>query len=166
MKCPVCNSSFQGGECPVCRFPVVESPDVDALLRMLQPAVGKHRKDFLKRFRLEAVSFRWKEENGRLTPDGTAVESFGDAHALLESPRWLETAFARDPSRRQLSLRVRVLRGEEARELDVAVPNLKEAALQKLGAAVEEDLTFRLLLKNDRGGQTASEKTPLLAPEV
>ena len=166
MKCPVCNSSFQGGECPVCRFPVVESPDVDALLRFLQPAVSDCRKAFLRRFRLEAVSFRWKEENGRLTQDGTAVESFGDALALLESPRWLETSFARDPSRSQLSVRVRVSDGEEIREMDVAVPNLREPALQKLGAAVEEDLTFRLLLRNDRGGQTSSEKTPLFPPEA
>ena len=162
MECLVCHKEFEGGACPRCGFPVVESTDVDALLKSMRKEIEAHRKAFEDSLKLELMIYRWKEQDGKVVPDRTERLLLGTWAQLLETPAWLPQQFARIPDREKLELRARVTAGQESRELTVEIPNLLQPALQSVGAETDRDMRFRLLLKNDRDDQSASEWIPML----
>ncbi len=156
MKCLVCQKTFEGGICPRCGYPVVEGTDVDALMETLRPQIEEYRRIFQSGVRLELGIFRWKEEDGTVVIDRRELLSFGPYAELAGKQTWLPQQFARIPGVDTLELQVRLSIGEAARELSVPVPNLAEASLQSVGIELSEDMFFRLLLKNDAGGESAS----------
>lgn len=162
MKCLVCHKEFEGNLCPRCGFPVVESTDVDALLESMGAQIEEYRRDFENGIKLELVIYRWKEAEGSVVLDRKEDLPLGSYQALRGKETWLPHQFARIPDLDALELTVAVNSGETRQEVPVRVPNLKEPALQSAGIEVDGEMNFRLKLRNDRGGQSASAWTPIL----
>lgn len=156
MKCLVCNKEFSGSVCPRCGYPVVESPDVDALLVSLRPQIETYRREFEQGIRIELVIFRWKEADGNVVLDRKELMSFGRYPELVGRVTWLPQQFARIPDAQRLDLQLQVTSLEMTREFIVPVQNLLEPALQCVGIEVSGDYRYRLKLKNDTGKITES----------
>ena len=157
MKCLVCDKDFSGSACPRCGYPVVESPDVDALLVSLRPQIEAYRKEFEEGIRIELVIFRWKEADGNVVLDRKELMPFGRYPALVGRVTWLQQQFARIPDAPKLELQLQVTSSETTREFTVPVQNLLDPALQNVGIEARGDYAFRLMLKNDTGKITESD---------
>ncbi len=163
MKCLICNTSYEGVECPNCKFPYIAFPgDPEEGIRQMKPQLDAYRAVFLERIRLGVVSFFWKEQEGSLVLDREEVRPIGSGKELCAGPVWLEQPFARLPEAESLSIRLALSLGGEKRELSVSVPNRLEPELQQLGAEMNEQMQLRLLLRNS-SGCSASEWVPLFA---
>ena len=163
MKCLVCNTNYEGFECPNCKFPYIAFPgDPEEGIRRMKPQIDAYRSSFLERISLGVVSYFWKEQDGSLILDREEVRQIGTGTQLCAGAVWLEQPFARLPEAKSLTIRLALDLGGEKRELSVSVPNLLEPELQKLGAEMNGQMQFRLLLRNS-SSETASEWTPLFA---
>lgn len=158
MKCDVCGKEFTGAFCPRCDFPVVESTNVDALLDEIQ----KYRQEFYNSIYAEIYFYYWKEEDGSVVLDRRERKTFGRFPELCGKVTWLPQQLARIPEAKNLDLSVCITSRVKTNECTVSVPNLLDSSLQQIGIEVKEDLCFRLKLRNDLGGETASEWTDLL----
>ena len=159
MKCPVCNKVFDGGECPRCLFPVVESTDQDALLEMLRPQIETHRVEFQKSICFSLLVYYWKEQNDTIEFDREEALPFGNYYDLKGKKVFLPQQFARIPDTNTVDLQVSITItiSDQKETKTVAIQNLNEAALQTVGIEVNDRYQFRVLLKNSIGNQSESE---------
>ena len=161
MKCLICNTNYQGNECPNCKFPYIAFPgDAEEGIRRMKPQLDAYRRAFLERISLGVVSFFWKEQEGRLVLDREEVRPIGSGKELCAGTVWLKQPFARLPEAETLAIRLALTVDGETRELSVSLPNRLEPELQQLGAEMNEQMQLRLLLRN-RSGSSASEWIPL-----
>ena len=156
MKCPVCNHVFVDVECPRCQFPVVDSPNPEALIEMLRPQIEAYRADFQAKISFALKVFFWKDQNDAIVLDREQLLPFGSYSELKGKQGFLPQSFARIPDVNQMELQVLVTVRDQPETRTVAVQNLKEAALQSVGIETNEQYQFRLLLKNTNNSQTAS----------
>lgn len=162
MKCPVCNNTFNGGECPRCRFPVIESTDVDALKEVLQPMVEKYRREFCDGISFGVLTYYWKEENDEIVLDREEEAVLGSYSELSGGEKMLPIQFARIIDTETIDLKVKIAVNGQSEIRTVTVANLNEPALQMIGIEVNTDYHFRMLLKNSKGSQSVSEWQPIL----
>lgn len=163
MKCLICNSSYEGFECPNCKFPYIAFPgDPEEGIRRMKPQIDAYRDAFLEKLSLGVVSYYWKEQDGRLVLDREEVRSIGSGKELQAGAVWLEQPFARLPEAESLTIRLALSLEGGNREFSVRLPNLLQPELQQLGAEMNEQMQIRLLLRNS-SGSTASEWVSLFA---
>ena len=161
MKCIVCGKDYEKDSCPVCQFPKIEFPgDPEKGLQAMKPAIDAYREDFLGQVSIGIIAYQWKDDNGVIVMDRSELVPFGTGRELRGNTKWLTEKFARipDEERLQVSLSVQVNGKSEVRS--VSIPNLTDAELQELGAAVDDALNIQLLLRNSFRS-TQSEKMPL-----
>lgn len=161
MKCLVCGEIFEGNECPLCGFPVVNFPgDPEAGLKLLQPTIQQHRKTFLNRFQVGVTVYHWKDADGKLVLDREERIPVGTGAELLDGEVWLPRKFARIPDVPELQVGVYIDNGERCREVQVQLPNLMGRELQELGMKVvtaDSECRLVLLLRNTTEGPVASD---------
>lgn len=162
MRCLVCGQDFQRGDCPRCGFPMVESPDIDALMHSINEQIDAYRQDFLDKTRLELAVYRWRDEEGSLVSDGEERISFGACSALRGKTVWLPRQFARTPDAEELTLSVHAVGPCQSWEQHLSLRNLNEPGLQQVGLAMDDALNYHLLLRSGEA-ESASEPVPLLA---
>ena len=157
MKCLVCHKEFVGGVCPRCGYPVIEAPDVDALLETLRPQIENYRHTFLDSIRIELEIYRWKEDGDVVVLDHKELLSFGSYPSLEGKVSWLSQQFARNPDAQTLELRLHISVGDNTiRPVSIPIRNLMEASLQQIGIEATDDLRFRLKLRNEAGSISES----------
>lgn len=164
MRCMACHTEYSAGEiCPRCGFVHYQViGDTDEALAALELMAGRHRAMFLRQYDLGVPVYTWKDQDGTLVQDTCTRLSFGTADALLQGPVWLDREFARLEGP-ELTLELSVQKsGEPERRMDVSLPVPQEPQLQRLGIALEEDLTVTLMLKNEEN-QTRSQPVTFLA---
>ena len=161
MKCIVCGKEYEKDSCPVCQFPKIEFPgDPEKGLQSMKPAIDAYRDDFLSQVSIGIIVYQWKDDSGVIVMDRNERIQIGTAKELRGNTKWLTEKFARipDEERLQVSLSIQANGKNEVRS--VSIPNLMDAELQELGAAVDDDLNIQLLLRNSfRNSQ--SEKMSL-----
>ncbi len=164
MRCMACYEHIPEGTeiCPRCGFVHYQViGDTDEALSALKKMAQRHRTAFLGRYDLGITAYTWKDQKGVLVPDATRRISFGTADGLLTAPKWLDQPFARLPQDTvQVELSV-AKTGEAPRTVPVQLAVPQEAQLQYLGIAMGEDLSVRLLLKNE-SNQTESRPVAFL----
>lgn len=169
MKCLVCGEIFEGNECPRCRFPVVNFPgDPEAGLKMLQPMIEQHRREFLSRFQVGVTACYWKDADGKLVLDRKERIPVGTGAELMNGEVWLPRKFARIPDVPELQVGVYIDSDEYHREMQVPLPNLMGKELQELGmkvVTVDSECRLVLLLRNSTEGPVASEEIALLGKD-
>ena len=162
MKCLVCGKEYEAAECPRCHFPDIQIVgDRKAFLESLMPTVHTYRKNFLSSIQVELVAHYWKEQGGKLVPDRRERLLLETADVLQRHEVWLPNRFARIPNQKEISVTVCIRIAGEERLVQVSVPNLQKAALQKLGASVDADFRLRIKLGNDIENPTVSKPVPL-----
>lgn len=161
MKCIVCGKDYEKDKCPVCGFPKIEFPgDPEKGLQMMKPTIDAYRDDFLSRVSVGIMAYRWKDDNGVLAMDRVERIQIGTGKELRGNTKWLAEKFARIPEEERMQVNLSIEVNGRGEERSVRIPNLKEAELQELGAAVDGALNIQLLLRNS-SGSTQSEKMPL-----
>ena len=106
--------------------------------------------------------FTWKDTDGTIVLDEKKRISFGTCDTMQKNTVWLERQFARIPDVPEQSVELSVIKsGEPEKVIEVKIPALKEAELQKLGVEMNDDLTVSLVLKNDTS-QTKSNPVSIL----
>lgn len=161
MKCIVCGKEYEKNKCPVCNFPKIEFPaDPEEGLRAMKPTIDAYRDNFLSQISIGIIVYYWKDDNGMIAKDRTERIQIGTGKELHEDTKWLAEKFARIPDVEKLQVDLSVQVNDIDEQQSVSIPNLMEAELQELGAAVDDDLNIQLLLRNS-SGITQSEKTPL-----
>ena len=156
MKCVICSSTFEGGQCPVCQFPLVTFPgDPEEGLRKMKPTIDQYYDQFLSRLEVAIVSYHWKDSNGKLAPDYQKALSFGNGTSLLQNTVWLSQSFARVPDQKTLSVTLNLRTGSILKEKTIIIPNLLEPGLQQIGASIrktdQHGPMIRLQLRNSSG---------------
>lgn len=164
MKCLVCGKEFNGNVCPVCDFPIVEIPgDYEEGMRTLQPVIDHHRKAFAERIALGVVTYEYEMEESVITEKGNKNSMFGNMSELLGKTKWLDEFFECPNLRNVMYLSVVVsVDGKDGKIFKVKLPNFKEACRVSLGICCDEDLKFCLKIKNEKGEELCSEKTPVI----
>ena len=162
MKCLVCKKEFTGDSCPRCGFPVIESTNTDDLLEQLKDQIQDYRQQFEREIKLELIIYRWKESNGTVVQDRKDRIPFGSYPELCGKETWLSQEFARIPDADKLRLQYCVSARSEEKEHTLQIQNLQEPALQRVGIEVDNNYRMRLKLKNDLGGNAASQWTEFL----
>lgn len=162
MKCLVCKKVFEGPACPRCSFPVIAVPaEVTNGENAVTPLIARHRQSFLKSVHIGMKIYYWKEAHGSVVLDREEHLRFCPNRVLEPGEYWLDRKFARIPDEKQLSLTVIVEYGSETIEKTVEIANLEDAALQEVGLDLNEDYSWRLLVKNEMGHLTTSGYFPL-----
>lgn len=139
MKCVVCSSTFEGGRCPICQFPVVSYPgDPEEGLRAIKPKIDQCFERFLNQLEVAIVSYHWKDNNGKLSLDYQNALSFGNGTSLLQNTVWLSQSFARVPDQKTLSVTLNLQIGSVLKEKTIIIPNLLEPGLQQIGASIRK----------------------------
>ena len=136
---------------------MVESTNVDALVTSMRGQIEQYRNDLLQNIELALVIYLWKEDNGSVALDRETQIRFGPYPTLIGTVNWLPQLFARIPDVPNLELKVSAATGQGTRIVTVSIPNLPEPSLQQIGIEADNAFRFRLLLKNDVGGMSASQ---------
>lgn len=164
MKCLVCGKIYEAAECPRCYFPDVQiMGNRQEELEKLKPTINAYRQQFLNTVKVELMAYRWKDQDGQLVLDRMDRMLLGTADTLQQGEHWLEEHFARIADQKEISVTVCITAGEEKREMQVVLPNLLKPELQQIGAYVDDDCNFFLLLRNETEAPTKSNPVPLFA---
>lgn len=165
MKCLVCGKNYEAAECPRCRFPDIQIPEVgrEQALASLMPTINAYRTNFLKSVRVELASYQWKDQNGKVVLDQTNWKLFGSGEVLQQKEQWLPEQFARIPDQKTITVTVRIIAGEETREQNVTVPNLLQPELQQIGARVDSDCNLYLMLRGETQAPVSAQPVSLFA---
>ncbi len=148
MKCPVCGKLHQEVECPRCSFPDIQlMGDWETEIKKFAPVMEQYKQALLRSVRIEIPVYTWKDSGGALVQDRLEWLPLGDGVQLLDTAVWCGRQFSRIPDVESLQVTVRVVCQEAPRQVTVTLPNRNVPKLQELGAAVQQDLTFRLLLR-------------------
>ena len=162
MKCLVCKKEFTGSKCPRCAFPVVESTDVDYLMASMSEQVRSYRNEFRAAMKLSLPIYRWKAEGSRIVAGEREQLNLGSYQQLCSHVTWLPQKFARIPDTETIKVEVMFTSGNHAEIVEAVLPNLNDASLQSIGIETDDDeMRFRLYLRNDLNNQTASEWIPV-----
>ena len=165
MRCRVCFNEVPNGVdvCPCCGFTQYDViGDTKEALTILGTMADKHRNVFLRKYDLGVNIFTWKDKDGTIVLNEKKRISFGTCDTMQKNTVWLESQFARIPDVSEQSVELSVIKsGEPEKIIEVKIPALKEAELQKLGAEMNDDLTVSLVLKNDTS-QTKSNPVSIL----
>lgn len=162
MKCLVCGKDYESAECPRCRFPnILIIGDREKELEKMMPTINQYRNNFAETVKLSLVTYHWKDQNGHLELDRKELIPIGTAGELIQSEKWLENKFARIADRGEITVTVCVAMGDDEQDFTIAVPNLKKAELQQLGARVDNNFNLNLMLRNDTEVPTTSESVAL-----
>lgn len=163
MKCVVCGKEYTGQECPACKFPVIRFPgDPEEGMRTMKPEIDAYRDKFLENLHVALVSYSWKDKEGRVVVDRQYEIPFGSGAELYGGEVWLPKEFARIKDKKTLQIQVVIHNGTESMERQITIDNLMEPELQQIGAALDEEMNFCLMLKNT-SGKTRSKKEPLFS---
>lgn len=151
MRCMVCGTQHDCGECPSCRFPLVEiaGSDYEAGLRELQLMAEQYRNDLLEEIDLGVLTYRWKDEDGTLIEAERIPLFFATGTELLKEEQWCEQCFARIPDEEEISVSLVIRNRDIERTVTVPIPNLLQSELQKIGLKYSGDMHVSLLLGND-----------------
>lgn len=162
MKCLVCATQHEAAECPRCHFPDIQlMGDREKAMEQLMPTILAYRTNFLKNIRIELPAYRWKDHGGQIVADRIDWLSLGSGDVLMQQIQWLPEKFARIPDQKELAVTVRITAGDTSFEKSVCLPNLTEPQLQQLGAAIDENCSLRLLLRNETQSGVSSVPVPL-----
>lgn len=161
MKCVICGKEHSDEACPVCQFPVIHFlGDPVEGMRTVKHQIDKRRGEFLTQLRVGIVIYTWKDSGGTIVLDQEKEITLGTGAELRQNVRWASQEFARVPDDKQIEIKLAVHYDQEKYEHQLSVPNLMEAELQKIGAALDEDMNVQVFLKNS-SSQSHSEKEPL-----
>lgn len=161
MKCVVCGKKYSEQACPVCKFPVIRFPgDPEEGMRSMKPGIDAYRDNFLKNLRVALVTYSWKDKDGSVVLDKRQELPFGTGTEMYGKEVWLSKEFARIQEKKNLQIQIVVHTETESMERQITLDNLMEPELQKIGAGLDEDMNFWLMLKNATG-ETRSPKEPL-----
>lgn len=166
MKCLVCGKDYEAAECPRCHFPNIQIVgDREKALENLLPTINQYRMNFAGTVAISLVTYRWKDQNGRIALKRKEQMPLGTATELLQGEKWLDEKFARIPDQKEITVTLCISMGGEERTVSVSVPNLQRAELQQLGIRMDSDYRLYLLLRNDTDRPTTSEPVELFAGE-
>lgn len=160
MKCYVCSKTYEGSECPRCRFPNVQVPNTtwEEARQALIVSINAFRTNFLQSIQAGLVIYHHKDEDGVYVLDREETVSLGSGTDLYEKELWLDREFARLEDAASVSVRLKITVGDSTREEQVSLPNLRAPELQQIGISLDDQFQFRLKLRN------VSEKPTCSAP--
>ncbi len=164
MKCLVCGKEFQGTECPICHFPIVEIPgDYESGLRTLQPVIKSHRDAFVEKISVGVVTFEYEIENGMINEKGMKQCSFGTVTEMMNQIKWLDTVFENPMTRKSMDITIIIsIDGMRDEQRTVSVPILKTEGKISLGIFCDDTLHLCLKVKDEKGQEATSEKIAIV----
>ena len=163
MKCVVCGKNFNGKECPVCSFPVVEilGDDFEAGMRSLEPEIQKHRREFAKRVTLGVTVYNY-EFDTKIVEKGSEIIKLGSIDAL-QNKTWMNEEFEAVSSRDSLPVNVSVWVDDKmVQQYLVNIPNIKTAEKLRLGVVADDKLNFTMLLSDNASTVVRSPRIPII----
>lgn len=149
MKCPVCNSEYEGSLCPVCGFEDVQIVgDYDEGMKQLKPAILAHRKKFLGEYQIGIILKKRKDTN---STDVSVIDDtlfFGKVKDLLDGDKWLERSIVAYPDSDNAVKVEACLSNNGAEHVEtVSIGGLKTAGIIDIGIHVNDYNSFCLKIK-------------------
>ena len=163
MKCLVCGREFEGSECDVCKFPIINFPgeDLEAGVKAMQPTILAYRSAFLKKTIIGVTTYCLKINEGKLEALETDDMCFGTVSSAIEGEKWLEPSFDSISKKSSVELSIYIKNDDGySNRLTVNMPNeqLKNEKKLKFGISINEDLSAVFYAK---GENAVSETEPL-----
>lgn len=159
MRCMACYKEVPEGQaaCPCCGFVQYQViGDTKEALAALELMAGRHRNMFLRNYDLGVMIYTWKDKEGTVVQNQKKRLSFGTGEQLAKETVWLDQLFARIPNVKEMTVELSVgKKGAPERTIPVRIQVPQEKQLQQLGITMNDDLTLKLLLKNETQVKTS-----------
>lgn len=171
MRCPICYKNFEGYECPVCSFPVIDIPvetsdNYEESIKELKPTIISYKNEFTDRVNVGIVLNHYSFDGVELSLEKEESIAFGRLSSLVGQTKWLECSFDNMSEREFVDTCVYAdvsdRSGRTVRtELTVLTPNVNDGESQRLGITVDESFKLQLNVRSDKGTERASENVYL-----
>lgn len=152
MKCPCCFETYEGdGNCPLCGFENVQIVgDYDEGLKLIQPMIEQHRKEFLGEHRIGIKLVKRKDTNSSDLSVVTEILYFGKVSELIGTEKWLGKQIVAFPDSRD-SVIAEVVISSNINETTqkIAIGGLKKEGIIDFGVSVNKDYSYCLKFKRD-----------------
>lgn len=149
MGCLVCGEEYKGAVCPVCKFRNVQIVgDYEDGLKMLQPKIEEHRRNFLGTF---SVGIRIMKRVISDTDPISAIPEdlfFGKVVDFYNSEKWLDYDFVSYPIDNVLKINAVIRHDSDIRIESVMIHHISNHGLYKVGVDFIETDGLRFKIKN------------------
>lgn len=162
MKCLVCGKEYNGNECPVCGFPVVNiTVNDEEGLKALRPTIDAHRAEFEKNIELSLLSYTYEVGN-RIEPQGEERIPLGRVSQLSGQTVWLDTEFTNVVQRKAIPVTLCVtVRNRPEYRINVNAANILSDTI-RVGICVNSSLQFCVIIQDSSGISSRSEFMPIV----
>lgn len=153
MKCLVCNTEYNGDECPVCEFPVVELfGDYEEGIKSIKPAIDSYRNEFVKKIIVGLVAYNYTIDNHGINETSTEEIEFGCISDLINKTQWSEEEFEIISARDRIPVTVYRKMNNRVTKQNIIEFQCDETGTFQVGIGVNDELEYHMLLK-DSGGR-------------